>query len=174
MSNNVGKRSGHLRSSMLNNAMHHSDVWLSLIHHRLLWYVTLCYVKPWRQPLCLTTILDESVNLSLVCFYSACFISVPQSLRGHVSMLIHMYSLKPQRNIEVTICKHQADSPFYVWPNVWSGNLRFKNKYGHTWHRMPLLRPGVIKQHKPNQTYICSSKSNFTLADPHSHYIKVL
>ena len=22
-------------------------------------------------------------------------------------------------------------------------------KYGHTWHRMSLLRPGVIKQHKP-------------------------
>ena len=25
-------------------------------------------------------------------------------------------------------------------------------KYGHTWHRMSLLRPDVIKQHKPNQT----------------------
>ena len=23
-------------------------------------------------------------------------------------------------------------------------------KYGHTWHRMSLLRPGVIKKHKPN------------------------
>ena len=29
---------------------------------------------------------------------------------------------------------------------------KFKKKYGHTWHRMSLLRPGVIKQHKPNQT----------------------
>ena len=27
-------------------------------------------------------------------------------------------------------------------------------KYGHTWHWMSLLRPGVIKQHKPNQTYM--------------------
>ena len=24
--------------------------------------------------------------------------------------------------------------------------------YGHTWHWMSLLRPGVIRQHKPNQT----------------------
>ena len=28
-------------------------------------------------------------------------------------------------------------------------------KYGHTWHQMSLLRPGVIKQHKPNQTTKC-------------------
>ena len=25
---------------------------------------------------------------------------------------------------------------------------------GHAWHQMSLLRPGVIKQHKPNQTSI--------------------
>ena len=29
-------------------------------------------------------------------------------------------------------------------------------KYGHTWHRMSFLRPGVIKQHKPNQTSLVS------------------
>ena len=48
---------------------------------------------------------------------------------------------------------HQADSPLYVWPDVWSADLHlFMKKYGHTWHRMSLLRPDVIKQHKPNQT----------------------
>ena len=44
---------------------------------------------------------------------------------------------------------HQADSPLYVWPDVWSADLHlFIKKYGHTWHRMSLLRPDVIKQHK--------------------------
>ena len=34
----------------------------------------------------------------------------------------------------------------------------FKKKYGHTWHRISLLRPGVIKQRKPNQsTYLYST-----------------
>ena len=35
-----------------------------------------------------------------------------------VSMLTHIYPYKPLRKIEVTICNHQADSPFYVWANV--------------------------------------------------------
>ena len=49
----------------------------------------------------------------------------------------------------------QADSPSYVWL---MSDLAFaclkkkKEKKGHTWHRMSLLRPGVINQHKPNQT----------------------
>ena len=43
---------------------------------------------------------------------------------------------------------HQADSPLYVWPDVWSADLQVYKKYGNTWHRMSLLRPGVIKQHK--------------------------
>ena len=42
---------------------------------------------------------------------------------------------------------HQADSPLYVWPDVWSNDLQVKQKYGHTWYRMSLLRRGVIKQH---------------------------
>ena len=41
---------------------------------------------------------------------------------------------------------------YFVWPDVWSGDLHVYKKYGHTWHRMPLLRPGVIKQHKLNQS----------------------
>ena len=39
-----------------------------------------------------------------------------------------------------------------MWPDVWCGDLQLFQKYGHTWHRMSLLRPGVIKQHKPNPT----------------------
>ena len=59
-----------------------------------------------------------------------------------VSMLTHTYPHKPLRKIKVTMCNHQADSQLYVWPDVWS--------YGHTWHRMSLLRPGVIKQQNRN------------------------
>ena len=35
-----------------------------------------------------------------------------------VSMLTHTSEHKFPRNIEVTICNHQADSPLYVWPDV--------------------------------------------------------
>ena len=92
------------------------------------------------------------------------------------------WECKPLRKIKVIIFNHQADSPFYVWPDlaickfrkVWSyiallqasvcpntiwffvswhlGNLGKRpntaviSQLGHTWHRMPLLRPGVIKQ----------------------------
>ena len=69
-----------------------------------------------------------------------------------VSMFNHTYPHKPLREIKVTICDHQADSSVYVWTDVWPGDSQVLKKYGHTWHRMSLLRPGVIKQHKTNQT----------------------
>ena len=31
---------------------------------------------------------------------------------------------------------------------------KFRKKYSHTWHWMSLLRPGVIKQHKPNPAHV--------------------
>ena len=62
-------------------------------------------------------------------------------------MLAHTYLHKPLRKIKVTICNHQADSPLYVWIDVWPGDLQVLKKYGHIWHWMPLLRQGVIKQH---------------------------
>ena len=40
-------------------------------------------------------------------------------------------------------------------------------KYGHIWHRMSLLKPGVIKQHKPNLTlkYVINSwKSHWSVS----------
>ena len=63
-----------------------------------------------------------------------------------VSMLTHTYPHKPIRKIKVTVCNHQADSPLYVLPDVWSGDLQDLKKYGHIWHQMSLLRPGIIKQ----------------------------
>ena len=40
-----------------------------------------------------------------------------------------IYPHKPSRKIEVTICNHQADSPLYVWPDVWSGDLQVLENY---------------------------------------------
>ena len=66
-----------------------------------------------------------------------------------MSTLIHIYTHKPLRKIKVTLCNHQADISLYVWPNVWFGELQVQKKYGHTWRWMSLLRPSVIRQHKP-------------------------
>ena len=33
-------------------------------------------------------------------------------------------SILTQRIIKVTICNHQSDSPLFVWPDVWSGDLQ--------------------------------------------------
>ena len=42
----------------------------------------------------------------------------------------------------------------FMWNDVWSGDLQKKN-YGHTWHRMSLLSPGVIKPpHNTNPCYL--------------------
>ena len=46
---------------------------------------------------------------------------------------------------------HQADTLCVAWCLICWFALAYK-KYGHTCHQMSLLRPGVIKQHKPNQT----------------------
>ena len=46
-------------------------------------------------------------------------------------------------------------NPLYVRPDVWSGELgiaSLEKKYGHTWHRMSLLRLGVINQVSLNNT----------------------
>ena len=39
-------------------------------------------------------------------------------------MSTHTYPHKPLMKIKVTICNHQADSPFHVWPDVFSNNLQ--------------------------------------------------
>ena len=62
--------------------------------------------------------------------------------------------------IKVTICNHQAESSLYMWSVVWSGDLQNNlEKDGHTWHWMSLLKPGVIKQYKPNLSLPPSSSS---------------
>ena len=88
--------------------------------------------------------------------------------RDKVSMLTHTYPHKPLRKIKVTICNHQSGGPLCVvalcliW---WFASLE---KYGHTWHRMSLPRPGVIKQHKqttPSNNDVPSNVLNKSLQD---------
>ena len=57
----------------------------------------------------------------------------------------------------MTTRNHQADNPLCVWAESdwWFASLE---KYGHTWHRMSLLRPGVIKQHKHKPTLSLSGE----------------
>ena len=74
-----------------------------------------------------------------------------------VSMLIHIHCIPTQTAKEDWsdhMQIHQADSPRYVWPDIWLADLQVYTKYGHTWHQMSLLRLGVIKQRKPNQPLI--------------------
>ena len=81
-------------------------------------------------------------------------------------MLIHIYPLTPQRNIEVTICKHQADSPFYVWRDVWSGYLQLlkKSMVIHDtecpyWDQVSLNN---TNQTKPNTLYTLNIYTKYT------------
>ena len=69
--------------------------------------------------------------------------------------------------VKVAMCnQRQVDSPLYgsmallaqclIW---WCASIK---KYGYTWHRMSLLRPGVIKQHKTG-TQLCSACQVYNL-----------
>ena len=51
-------------------------------------------------------------------------------------------------------------------------------KYGHTWHWMSLLRPGVIKQHKPNPLlcmglFCWQFRAVETLQDAFHHFLNL-
>ena len=76
-----------------------------------------------------------------------------------VSMFTHTYPHKHLRKIKVTICSHQADSPLYVWPDVWSGDLQvWKSMVIHDtecpyWDQVSLNDPN------PNPTEMCSQRN---------------
>ena len=48
----------------------------------------------------------------------------------------------------MVICSHQAESPLQVCLISDLVICNRRNEHGHTWHRMPLAKPDVIKQHK--------------------------
>ena len=51
---------------------------------------------------------------------------IPSPRGDKVSMLTHAYLHKTLRNIKVTICNHQVDSPYCLWSDVYSGDLQPK------------------------------------------------
>ena len=76
--------------------------------------------------------VDVRVDVSYVCrmhslrgslFNTLC---TPQG--DKVDMSTHTYSHKPLKKIKVVICGCQADSPHYVWPDVWSGDLQAQER----------------------------------------------
>ena len=77
-------------------------------------------------------------------------------LGDKVSMLTHIYThTKPGGRLKWSYAKSRGWQPTLcvAWCLICWFAIAYK-KYGHTWHRMSLLRPGVIKQHKliSNQT----------------------
>ena len=72
-------------------------------------------------------------------------------------MLTHIYPHKPQRKIEVTICKITRLTAHFMC-GLMSDLLicKFIETYGHTWHRMSLLRPGVIKPYETKPNHLVS------------------
>ena len=43
---------------------------------------------------------------------------------GKASMLTHIYPHKPLRKVKVAFAIIKVDSPFYLWPGVYSGELQ--------------------------------------------------
>ena len=66
-------------------------------------------------------------------------------------MLAHTYPHKPLRKESETMNYAITRLTAYLMCGLMSNLVicKFWKKHGHTWHRMSLLRPGVIKQRKP-------------------------
>ena len=79
-----------------------------------------------------------------------------------VSMLTHTYPRKPPRNIKVTICNHQAESPNYLWPDFCSGDLQAQKA---VWLYLTPNGLTETRCHKPiqnqNQTKLTKKADNF-------------
>ena len=77
---------------------------------------------------------------------------VQQQSNAMYSELLYTHT-KPGGRLKWSYAKSPGWQPTLcvAWCLICWFALSYK-KYGHTWHRMSLLRPGVIKQHKPNQT----------------------
>ena len=109
----------------------------------------------------------EIVNMTseYLTFYQFCcvhsiYLNV-SSGGNKVSMLTHTYPNKHLRKIKVTICNHQDGSSLYVWPNVWSGDLKVEKSMVILDTKCPYWDQVSLKQRKPNPTLpqsICKRK----------------
>ena len=68
---------------------------------------------------------DESMNLTGEPTHYSSSYNLFRTLGGNkVNVLTHTYLHNPPRKVKFTICKHQTDSPLYVWPDVLSRDLQ--------------------------------------------------
>ena len=82
-------------------------------------FIYICCTGLFLVPPSLTLIYCLFVFCSLLCYKSTGLAAVLyKAPHDKVSMLTHTYPHNPMREIKVTICDHQADSPLYVWPHV--------------------------------------------------------
>ena len=89
-------------------------------------------------------------------FADFAFVTLLHALWGDkVSMLTHIYPHNPGGKLKWPYAKSPGWQPTLcvAWCLICWFALVYK-KYGHTWHKMSLLRPDVIKQHKTNKQYI--------------------
>ena len=122
-----------------------NQVLLGSDHH------VLCRVlisQGWKK----SSILSKSMNV-WVSFQTECSLKL---------MLTHTY---PHKSRDEKDSGDLMQSPGWQLIlcvlDVWSGDLQGYKKYGHTWYRMSLLRPDIIKQHKPDPPYSQCSKDVF-------------
>ena len=52
------------------------------------------------------------------------FVKLDQSANTRAQWPAYHKKCSIQGKIKEAICNHQADSPLYVWPDVWSGDLQ--------------------------------------------------
>ena len=111
---------------------------------------------------CQQAVIDE-----FLCMVSSCALGTDYFI-GCLTKSQHG-SRSTRLPFKVAKCNHQVDSLSYLWPEVCSGDLKQRKEYGHRWHRMPLLRPDVIKEHKQHKP----NPSLSLLSMVHSIYLTV-
>ena len=80
-----------------------------------------------------------------------------------VSVLTHTYPHKLLRKIKVTICNHQVDSPLYVWPDVWSGDMQFRKSMVTHDTECPYWDQVSLNNTNPNPTLYSPSSRQILL-----------
>ena len=100
--------------------------------------------SPFPPPVLITGHSVRSQELTTPCFLAWSHLLVPA-----LTSIVNTHT-KPGGRLKWSYAKSLGWQPTLcvAWCLICWFALAYK-KYGHTWHRMSLLRPGVIKQHKP-------------------------
>ena len=138
-----------LVGSRIINTLQTRIVWLSISFNNSATPLTTAMVE---CSVCCCVVKRQNGELgTLILFLSNCFHGDCLPVK---SDYIYTHT-KPGGRLKWPYAKSPGWQPTLcaAWcPICWFA-LAYK-KYGHTWHWMSFLRPGVIKQHKPNQISI--------------------